>query len=618
MTKGMFVFVCCLLLAGCGGSGGQDVDSGSATPNTAPILSGALGFDVIVQENRVVSYALTDAEKDSVTVSFTNKPEWIESSLQNEQLTLSMKPGFFDIKNHTFSLSVSDGKAQNTYNFSINVTDDPQRWIRINKAESDFVGQWSLDNGSKLVLYPNNKGVQILADGSVYALQWQYQTNYIELQSKMLNCITECEELVELSVVAEKDNLRRLVFESGRDTLAATATKAMQQNVTEGLYTLPYAVRGNIQKITKDAVQFELPITLNIGSAYQSTFNATIALGMVQNGDSKALQLPTTPLRSMEVLLYNYVTSDYDIFQLDIELTTAKLLPSAPGMVVFNYGVRFKVKNGPVDPDIHYDLAELVKNEHQFYSTLLTAQSVDVPDIELNTSYFSGFRIEQELPDTDLLFGGYEVVFTGNTTGKVIFSLAASQQKLEQPFTWRVADQQLILTLADTEYKYSFVKTFLNETQMLLENRMYFPFIKKSTEGEAADLIGTFMEADFTLENTKNYLNIFPNSTASLTAPYPEQEYVARYYKWRAENDGSMTLLYSPECDPEMSFSSCEADLLARDKANQSVILYYQVFKVIAKDEKSTWIHSSRSFKNGSAVNESYESIKQLINVPMN
>ncbi|EGM79543.1 hypothetical protein Rhein_0001 [Rheinheimera sp. A13L] len=617
MNKGMLIFACCLLLAGCGGSGGGSSDSGSGSTNTAPVISGALSFDVTVLESRVLTYAVTDAEQDAVTVSFANKPEWIEGALQNNQLTLSMKPGFFDIKNHTFSITLSDGKAKSTYDFSVNVTDDSQRWVQINKAESEFVGQWSFDNNSKLVLYPNNEGVYVQQDDNISKLSWQYRNGYVELHTEKLICLEECHESIELYMVAEKDHLRRLILESDIAALAVTATKAQQQNMAEGIYVTPQFSNGKAQQVLANSIEFELPIHFEFGYGSSTSFMAAIELATVKNDKNKTVQLPAEPIYSFPIWLHNFNANESTSVDVDIQLVDAEFLPSESDILVFSYGVKVTLKDATINPENYIGLSELLDTELRFFATLLKAQSLPVPEFDLNVSYFSGFRLKHDFTESDFVFGGSEVIFTSNTEGKAIFTLAATQQKSEQAFTWRVANEQLIITLDGKNYTYGFIKTPMGDISIVAGQDWYSPFVQQSIESKTDDLIGSFFYGNSITGSDKYYMNIFPNYTASLFSFYPETESTSHYNKWRAETDGAMTILYSFACAREDSFSRCETDLEQRYENNEPVTLEHQSLKVVAKDDKHTWIHRSITYKNRS-INRSYEHFEKVFNVPMN
>lgn len=617
MKKGMLILAYCLLLAGCGGSGGGSSDSGSGVANTAPVISGALSFDTKVLESRVLSYAVTDAEQDAVTVSFANKPEWIESSLQNNQLTLSMQPDFFDIKNHAFSMTLSDGKSKNTYNFTVNVTDDSQRWVQLNKAESDFVGQWSFDNNSTLVLYPNNKGLYIQQDGNISKLTWQYWSGYVELHTEKLSCVADCSETIEIYMIAEKDQLRRLVLESDREALAVTGTKAQQQNITQGIYVIPDLSSGMVQSVSANRIQLELPVYVEYQGGAVTSVIPVLDLTTVQNGNNTTVQLPVDPVGSIPVWLYNSKSNDSTSIELDIQLVTAELLPSASDVLVFHYGFRFKLKDQTIDPEDYWGLAELLAAEEKYFLTLVKGQALAVPKIDLNTSYFSDFRLDRDSAETNFVSSGSEVIFTSATAGKIIFTLAATQQKSEKSFTWRVVQEQLIITLDGKNYTYGFIKTPMNDITLVAEQDWYSPFVQKNIESKTEDLIGSFLFGKNITGDYQYYMNIFSDYKASLFSLYTQTESSSSDYKWRGEADGSMTFIYSYVCAEEDSFSSCETEMNQRYENNEQIMLLHQVLKVIAKDDKHTWIHRSVTYRSID-LNQSHEFVEKLINVPMN
>jgi alpha-galactosidase len=99
----------------------------STVPNTAPQFSSDL-VDQIMPNNGIVQYMLPsvyDAEGNSITISLYTLVSW---ATINGSTIMFNRPPLLDVGTHTMSVVLSDGNAENSYNFNIFITNSAPRF----------------------------------------------------------------------------------------------------------------------------------------------------------------------------------------------------------------------------------------------------------------------------------------------------------------------------------------------------------------------------------------------------------------------------------------------------------------------------------------------------------
>ncbi len=118
-----------LLLGACGGGGSETTPPPvTVTPpvvvtNSAPVISGVAGK---AQENLAYSFipTISDPDGDSLTLTISNKPEWVEFNTTTGEL--SGTPGASDIGTlENVTISVSDNKVSSELAFNLEVEFNP-------------------------------------------------------------------------------------------------------------------------------------------------------------------------------------------------------------------------------------------------------------------------------------------------------------------------------------------------------------------------------------------------------------------------------------------------------------------------------------------------------------
>ena len=606
-----FILLLSIMLIGCGGSSGSD-DTPIAKTNTAPVLSGQLSLELSVASTGALSFALQDAENDNLSVSYTGKPDWVSSSQNGNQLQLSATAGFFDVGQHQFNIRVSDGKLHSDYTIYLNVSDDPSKWTEIATPKEEFIGQWELDNGDALHLYANETGRYLAADGDVFDLVWYGMNGFIEISSTQVNCVAdECNEYFEVYVIASEESRKRIVLESEDDMLAVTATPYTGKPIQDGLYSLRHLAVDYVHSIKGSNIQIHTPFKFAVSG---SSISSWAALETLVNQDG-VLQAGSNP-HQFSMRLYRYTTGENVDVEFDVNVIGGKVLPSADNRLTIEYQLSYTLTDSTINPQDFDGLTEALAQSYVEHLELGLIEQLAVPEFDLDTPYFSSFRLSPDFDNHNMLFGGTEVVFTSSSKGIARFSVPQAFSQRESEFEWSTEANQLVITLGGKDYRYRFIQHPINGLSLVNDYNLYYPLLVAEQVSSTQPLMGTYMLEQYAIRS-QTYHNFFANNTASLFTDYKDND-ISGYksYKWQQENDGSITTLYTGMCDNEQTFNEC-ADVMEQRLANgENVVVNYRNFKVIKETEHETFIQYSYDYRNQSS-NQSFQNVSRLLKVAM-
>jgi len=598
------------ILFGCGGSSGSD-DNSNTTANTAPVLTGQLSMQLTAASAGSVNFALLDAENDQLTVNYTNKPDWVEGTLSSNQLQLAATPDFFSVGAHQFGVRVSDGKLHSDYTITLNVADDPSKWVEISTPKVDFVGQWALDNGDSLHLYANETGRYLAADGDVFDLVWYGMNGYIEISSTQVNCVSdECYDYFEVYVIATEEGRKRLVLESDEEMLAVTVTPHNTKPLQDGLYSLNHLAVDYVYSIDGSSAHIYAPFKFMVSGSSLNSW-AEIETQFTAGGGLQA----KSNIDQFTMNLYRYTTGDYVNIEFGVNFVVGEILPSADGRLTIQYQLSFVLNDSTIEPQDFDGMTEALAQPYTGHLELGFNEQTAVPQFALDTSYYASFRLKPDFDNHNMLFGAAEVLFRSANKGIARFSVPQAFTQQESEFDWTIDGRQLVITLGDEVYRYRFIQHPANGLSIVNQNNLYSPLLVADQQYSAQALFGNFLTEQY-VNMTPYYHNIFADNTASLFTSYRDV-YGDGYkpYKWQQESDGSITFVYSAVCDEEQTFSQCATELEQRLEDGESVTVNYRNFKVIKQTERETFIQSSYDYRN-SSYNQSVQSVLRLLNVP--
>ncbi len=575
--------------------------------NKAPVLSGPLSFETAAAEKKTVSYSLSDAENDALTFTFSDKPDWVTATLQNNQLLLTFTPSFMDIRQHNFTLTLSDGQNQRPYPFQLTVVDNPKRWVVDSAVAADFIGYWVLNDKELLLLNQDKTGFYLDSVGRYHKISWSSVKNGLSLELTEQLCAETCVDTVLLFSIAGKGDQRRLVMETDVQAQSYPAVRQTQQRLADGRYHDLDPTVNDV--LSKTATSIELAFPFLMDSRYRKTSYLLSGAIPITSGAAEKPQfkLPLV-LRTTQHSFYNLLTRQFENLNFELSLTKLELLPSPATYPVFSYQITARLLS-EVNQVTDYDyLTEFLKTDTTGQLQLQQVVQKPVPEFVLNQKYPVGAAISS---DVTASFRNIlpEIVFTDASHGVAYYKQAHSGVQLEQAFNWRVAQNKLIITVGDKSAEFSFVETLRNGLSLLNEQtKQINPFVMDVVESTSKDYIGAWVD-EFSTPDNMTYLNFIPNfSVINSNQVYTEaNSYVTTGY-WRPENDGSVTSLQVRTCSKTSDFATCENELKQKIDNNQATALVYSNYKIIGK-KNNKWlikVSTSSRTKPGDFSNSQY------------
>jgi hypothetical protein len=176
-------------------------------------MSGIFTADAKAMQKTIAVFDISDVENDTLSLSILEQPEWLNFELSNNnQVTITIKPDFFDIDNYELALTLSDGEASTQYKLIIDVIDNPTQWQHVEITEQELAGTWSNNEDGALALtfFNNAQGVY-LVDNKLVPLNWELDdTIMIDLREP--GCSYNCgiNDLMEISLLARDGNKIRV------------------------------------------------------------------------------------------------------------------------------------------------------------------------------------------------------------------------------------------------------------------------------------------------------------------------------------------------------------------------------------------------------------------------
>lgn len=571
------------------------VEVKAKSANRAPQLSGDLSFDLAANSRKVLTYSVTDADHDELSVSFSGKPDWIKADFSANQLTLTLTPGYFDIKNHQFSVMLNDGQQQSSFVFEINVVDDPQRWVMQDMSAGQFIGQWQLDEQEQLYIWPNKTGIYLTAAGDVIEFNWQSHKNYLQLTTLEQACAKDCQRVMELFSIAGENHRRRFVLEQSLQAKSYQAVRQQQVNLPVGSYMALDAEWAHI-KAAENSLQIGLfsPVALYTGGS-SAWFD--VSLPLVRSGTEVKIGDLSAPLSTQKGdFQRNDLGGRYETLEFDIYLAQATLLPAKSGLPVLSYQFAFKLKQPVSQPERYTGLSQVLDKQPVLFKSLKELTPVAPPQPELNQSYTAELplKIKQAAAGFDYITP--ELQFTSAQQGKAIHITANTRQRLEQPFDWKIENQLLVLTTEAEEYRFRFSRNLKQELLIYQENgRTLSPFVKVANLS-LVDKVPFVLVENISLSSGKYFEHFLSTGKKTFNTIYSDQPDTYYANLWRPESDGSITVLDVNNCPQQLDFSGCEAWALQQKASGNEVIMRYENVQLLQQNADAVLLKHRRTY----------------------
>ena len=177
MYKHILFMLLASMLSACGGSSEKAIEKETQlpAPNNAPTLSGLFSVDAKASQVTTVVLNTADVDNDALTFSITDIPDWVSFTSENNQVTLTIAPDFFDIDDYILEFAISDGNSETKYNFNLNVLDNPDKWQNIQLTSGELLGSWVSDTNDvvSFSFLDNSKAQGVyFVDNEVIPFHW--------------------------------------------------------------------------------------------------------------------------------------------------------------------------------------------------------------------------------------------------------------------------------------------------------------------------------------------------------------------------------------------------------------------------------------------------------------
>ncbi|AOT07633.1 hypothetical protein [Pseudoalteromonas luteoviolacea] len=398
------------MLSGCGGSDSEP------TSNTAPTLVGNLEQEVLALESGIFTFTLDDKELDNITVTTSNAPHWIVNTDKENTLTITATPDLLAVGEHTFTVTLSDGKDRADYNLKISVKDNPEKWEEIDIHYDSLVGGWeSQDKQAIFAFNSAQQGVSILNNQFTYLAYENEGTDAPGFYK--LNCYVEKFECGEgdlgrhafpFRIIAQSDSKLRVVFEDATEhQQVTTLTKQESPQISKTMqYHVPSNGYINYENLLMGEIDFEgqsAVLSLNINQQYfggthqldQALVRAEIIDNQtvsIHNDDNKVryndyFSEPTSKKLTHYIFKHKYnslkllySSDDYAVFDIEI----SRELSSAEGF------------SGEISDDVKAQIEATFVSENSI-SVIASAKKTANMTPEQGKKYVSTFYLDNDI-----------------------------------------------------------------------------------------------------------------------------------------------------------------------------------------------------------------------------
>jgi len=560
-------------LFGCGGSSDDSTSPKSA--NTPPILSGIFTLDAKAENETIVILNTADAESDTITFSVENSPSWLIFSQSDNQITLKMKPSFFDIKTHELKFNLSDGKDQKQYIYTVNVIDNKDKWEQQNTSEIELLGSWNnKDLGISFAFIDNNTGFYINQDKN-YAFDWSIYDS-VELSTHKLLCANYCDqiEFIELDVIAKNSDMMRVNITDEQGSRAINLSKQVKI-VEENLYYLglPQEDYNSISELN-----FENEITtayltfndINIGNLSIST-EAMIS-GSIASSEN-VYEFMVDPNSSLitegKTGRFDMVYGGYQDLTFDVVIDKLIIKPISENKVIFLATYHAELKTDLVGQD-ESDFIGLTDTLLSKKSSTLAQFSprLSTPEIISGMSYTG--KLFASSDDNNLIIDGTDYhsgmsvyTFDNQTKGHAELKVAGKNTGLTLPFSWNKTENSLNMTINGKSSIHEFYRlpdgnigityNFTNSSGFEFKSAYKFIELSELTL-KKEDYLGIWEHLSDSYHSQELFMVIDDSGLGSYSTPYTSYDF---FQFWKFEDDKSISFIYNNVCPQSDNYDDC-------------------------------------------------------------
>lgn len=603
MKKFLGVSALTLALTACGGSSTDKKPDDKVVQNTAPTLSGSLTINTKALEPATLVVDVKDEQNDTITATIIDKPEWLNLSSKNNQVTFQIEPSLFDIANHTFTVEVSDGKATNQYTLIVNVAENREAWQSITLSDDDIIGNWHTKDASIQLIFASKDSGVLSHNGELSAFKWS-NPDVVALNTHAIDCVLDCSQkaLIEIDVLAKRDDALRVEFFNVSEDKGDVVTLYKTQPELRSHYYVDTRVSTfhTVNHLNTEAEEsyFEFVLASSVPTPSGKTLFQPYA-------DFSAMLNGTQLTITSDTLVNTYNTSQlhkdgYEFnVAFDLNLIDAEIIAQFDDFLVVKVSHNLTYHD-EITPSQIAESAELVAamQTQTSIGTFRRITPTAVPNLEIGTRYTG--RLDNKIADTGegltLRYVPTHFAITAANQATVTFNTPKNDDSFKWHYTLDNNGETIKLTGNGSDTSLQFFTMHTGKMLYALERnkeerqaRLAYELLEviDETNITLADYkeVFSYLRQDFIIGNNKVFWFINDDGKGSYYFNSSFGETDATYFTpnayWQLESDNSITFALMSLCPNADEFVSCKNEILANETGSY---LSLANFKMLYKD----------------------------------
>ena len=516
----MLVLSTAMLLTACGGgsdSKNTDVEQ-IIPPNTAPTLSGILSLTAPAKNTANLVINASDAEGDNLSATIKDAPDWLTMTFENNQVSVSVDAGFFDIGEYTFELSISDASLTTSYDLNIVVEDNPAQYNYPSLNYTNIPSNWLLETGESLHFYPGGSGLYKESDGDMHGIEWVISSGKIKA-----DFLTDENARLKIEGLVQEGDLFRLSIERDGEPEQRVNTKTISSQ------SLETAIFGVPEQLSSNIIQIDSENRTISGRINGATTGSMAFSGQYGNDLTVTPYQTNIDIGTQQFSFYNNFTRENEYLLFD-KIVTSVMIDFYDGhllVVKANYKYALHEENSDITVSYYTDLEDHLQLQESSYFEATKLTRAELPILNPGDTYISDFNAPVTIEGVQHRESANELVLDSPTSGTLITEvLAPNEARVETPVQWTVINNILTISNDDENRDYKLYTTQSGESVLVgfgyesdhsensFEILSYSPFVKLDNADMTKDMfVGTYLESSFNdiRDTSPQYIGVLEN-----------------------------------------------------------------------------------------------------------
>jgi hypothetical protein len=564
-------------------------------------MSGTFTSDAKAMQKTIAVFDIADAENDSLTLTITEQPQWLSFELSNNnQVTMTIEPDFFDINNYELALTLSDGKASSQYKLIVDVVDNPAQWQHVEITKQDLIGTWATgkNDGLSFTFFENSKGL-FFVDNKLVPYNWEIDgTILMELREPgcTLYCVGSGD--VEVGLLAHDGNKLRVEIQV-EDGLRqyVNLTKSVPNSVSQKRFiSLPQIEYNQISVVDAENSNAKIgfkTIEIQLGQTTQSrSFELEGTLTDRQSHFDMNLTSSNKMFEDLYGRFFNFKTGREDSLYFDILIDDIDIQNAAFGMVIVKveYHAELLTDIG-TDDHVVYQGLDVALGANFSYEILQGVMPTNAPTMVIGTEYSARLLASApiDIEGTEYKAGASVFKFSNETDGETILKIPGKNSSVSKDFKWAVEDNKLEVTIDGATKNHQFYT--LPEGNIGLSLDFEIDGVVTSTsiyefnavtesDVKIEQYIGEFIKPYLSVFSLSQELNLKFDENGRGSTNYSVGSELYNY--WKFEEDKSISIISSFDCpnafDSGLGFDACFEEAKGE---NDFYLINYKLLSIV-------------------------------------